>query len=219
MESDNPNRVGSKKQTVDSDRLLLVEGKDEVLLLEAVIRDYLGAQGHIQVMDAGGKDQFPKRLQAIRTQVSSRPNFQALGVIRDADNNPRGAFQSVCDQLRKVGYGAPNSHGTFSNSNGPPSIGVFIAPSENQEGAIETLCVQSVQDTAAGMCVEEYLKCLENCEELMSSNRDKSFAHAYLAAWKNPVARVGEGAQSGVWNLNSPAFQSLEAFVRELGNA
>ena len=49
-----------------------------------------------------------------------------------------------------------------------------------------------------------------------STNRDKSFAHAYLAAMRNPVARVGEGAHGGVWNFDSPAFREILCFIRNL---
>ena len=53
---------GSQKSrlSVDSNRLLLVEGKDEVFLLSALIRHCFGNQTQIQVIEAGGKDQFPE---------------------------------------------------------------------------------------------------------------------------------------------------------------
>ena len=53
----------------------------------------------------------------------------------------------------------------------------------------------------------------------MRSYRDKTFAHAYLAATDDPVARVGEGALRGAWDFDSDAFADLSAFLRQLLSA
>ena len=51
---------------------------------------------------------------------------------------------------------------------------------------------------------------------MRSPNEDKTFAHAWLAARKDPVARVGEGARQGVWDFGSVAFASLSSFLGRL---
>lgn len=51
---------------------------------------------------------------------------------------------------------------------------------------------------------------------LGSRNRDKSFAHACLSASRNPVARVGEGAQHGARDLKSQTFDDLVDFLTAL---
>lgn len=208
--------VGSvgKRQKVDSDRLLLVEGEDEVGLFSSLIGRCLKGAADIQVIAAGGKDQFPRRLQAIRIGARTRPTLRSIGVVRDADDNPSGAFQSVCDHLRNAGYEPPESHGTFSDAS--PAVGVFVLPDGNTPGAVESLCRESVKNTDVARCVEQYLNCLTERDAMQSNNRDKSFAHAYLASMRNPVARVGEGARMGFWDLNSPVFNDLSGFVREL---
>ena len=60
------------------------------------------------------------------------------------------------------------------------------------------------------------MECLTTHNALQSKNADKTFTHAYLAAMRDPVARVGEGAQQGVWDFQSPAFDALSQFVRDL---
>lgn len=209
--------VGRRKRRIlSSDWLLLVEGKDEVNLISSLIRHCLGPESNIQVIPAGGKDKFPGSLQAIRSGAQTRPTFQSIGVVRDADDNPDGAFKSVCYHLREVGYEPSALHGDFSDAT--PSVGVFIVPDGVECGALETICRRSVEDTEASHCVDQYLECLEEREAIQSSNLDKSFAHAYLAAMNNPMARVGEGACMGVWNFASPAFQGLSSFVRDLSS-
>lgn len=210
--------MASKKSKlrIESDSILLVEGQDEVNLLESLIRRCLGDTAAIQVIAAGGVSQFPGNLQAIEIAAQERPSFRSLGVVRDADDNPAGAFQSVCHHLHSVGYQAPESHGRFSDA--LPAVGVFIVPDGSERGALETLCRRSVEDSISAGCVSQYLECLEEHHAMESRNPDKTFAHAYLAARHEPLARVGEGAKQGVWNFDSPAFRNLICFLRELSS-
>lgn len=199
---------------IRADKLLLVEGRDEVNLFEALIEQCLDDEVRIQVIDAGGVDQFPRRLAAIRIAAQAHPMLRSISVVRDADDDADGAFGSVCNRLQSAGYTPPAAHGTFSDA--MPSIGVFIVPDGSEPGAIESLCRRSVEGTDAAQCVDEYMECLRRHDAMYSRNADKSFAHAYLAAMRDPLTRVGEGAQSGVWNFESPAFAALTQFLRDL---
>ena len=206
-----------KKIVLTTDRLLLVEGQDEVNLLGALIKTCLQDDGQrIQILAVGGKDKFRPHLMAIKVAAQSRPTLRSIGIVRDADENPNGSFTSVCNSLRKVEYKPPAAHAEFSN--GTPSIGVFIVPDGSQCGAIETLCWRSVAGEDAAQCADEYLACLKTRNALQSKNADKTLAHAYLAAMRNPVARVGEGARQGVWNFQSSAFAPLSQFVCTLAS-
>lgn len=208
---------GSKpKQTICSDRLLLVEGKDEVNLFDALLTHCLGSgwKQEMQVIEAGGKDGFSRTIRTIEIVTRGRPTFQAIGAIRDADDNAASAFQSVCGALRHAGYEPPRIHGEVSSGN--PAVGVFILPGGAAGGAIETLCRRSVAANDTGRCVEAYIECLKDHGALRSRNEDKTFAHAYLAAGEDPVARVGEGAQQGAWDFDSGAFADLSDFLRRL---
>ena len=205
---------GRHSTRIRSDRLLLVEGRDEVNLFDALMKHCLDAESKVQVIDAGGKDRFPRNLKALYTAAQARPSLRAIGVVRDADDDAVGAFRSVCDHIRNVGYEPPAVHGEFSDA--APSIGVFIVPDGVERGAIETLCRRSKEGEEVAKCVDEYLSCLDGNEAMQSTNEDKSFAHAYLAAMEDPVARVGEGAKQGVWDFESAAFAELSEFVHEL---
>lgn len=204
-----------RRLTLEEDILLLVEGRDEVGLFNELIKNCLqGNKSQIQVLDAGGKEKFKDNLETIRTLALKRPTLRSIGVIRDADDNPNGSFDSVCGSLRSAGYEPPAAHAEFSNAT--PSIGVFIVPDGSQPGAIETLCRRSVAGEAAAKCVDDYMECLTTNNALKSKNPDKTFTHAYLAAMEDPVARVGEGALQKVWDFQSPAFAALSQFVRGL---
>ena len=198
---------GRTRLQIRSDWLLLVEGRDEVNLFDALMKHCFDAESEIQVIEAGGKDSFSRSLKAIRTASRARPTLRALGVVRDADEDAAGAFRSVCDHLRNARYEPPPTHGQFSGA--VPSVGVYIVPDGTDPGAIETLCRRSREGDDIARCVGEYINCLTRNKAMRSGNVDKTFAHAYLAAMNNPLARVGEGARQGVWDFESPAFAEL----------
>ena len=202
------------KVRISADLILLVEGKDEVNLFDALLKHCFDEAPEVQVIPAGGKDKFPRNIQAIRLAAKSRTTLRCIAVVRDADEDANGAFRSISTHLRNAGYVPPRNHAEFSNAT--PSIGVFIVPDGLEPGAMETLCRRSVEGTNVALCVDEYLRCLERYDAMGSKNADKSFAHAYLAAMEDPVARVGEGARQGAWTLESPAFGALAGFLRAL---
>ena len=206
--------IGRHGTRIRSDRLLLVEGRDEVNLFDALMKHCLDAEPTVQVIDAGGKDRFPKNLRALSTAARTRPSLCAIGVVRDADDDAAGAFRSVRDHIRNVGYEPPAVHGKFSDAT--PSIGVFIVPNGEAPGAIESLCRSSREGDDVSRCVEDYIRCLAEHDAMRSTNVDKTFAHAYLAAMGDPVARIGEGARQGVWDFGSRAFSELSDFLRSL---
>ena len=162
----------------------------------------------------GGKTEFKRNLAAIQTDAQTGPTLQSIGIVRDADKNAQNSFRSVCDGVCHVNYEPPSVHAEFSNAT--PSIGVFIVPDGSRPGAIETVCRRSVESEETANCVVEYLKCLTKHNAMKSTNEDKSFVHAYLAAWKDPLVRVGEAALQGVWDFHSPAFEALSGFIRDL---
>lgn len=196
--------------------MMLVEGKDEVLLLKRLLRDrFPEAVARVKVKEVGGSTRFRKKIQALRADSERRGSpLRALAIIRDADQSAESAWQSVTGAVEASGLEPPPKHGAFSE--GRPAVGVFITPDGACQGALETLCRRSVADHPAAPCVEEYLACLEGAGALESSNRDKSFVHAFLSSRMDPVARVGESAQQKVWNFAHPAFDPLCHFVEAL---
>jgi hypothetical protein len=198
---------------ISKDRLLLVEGRDEQNLGEAFLKSLRFT--NIQVFDAAGKTSFVGRGEAVLAQARSTGiTLLSIGIIRDADENPDGAFRSVQNALRRMQLPCPSIPSDFTVK--VPSVGVFISPDNRSPGSLETLCWTSVHDTSQASCVDQFVQCLRDKNALESSNEWKTRTHAFLASKQNPVARVGEGALAGYWMFDSPAFDGLKGFLRRL---
>jgi len=159
-------------------KILLVEGMDEFnlfneLLNELNLRD-------IQVIEVGGKDKFAKDM----PQLPVRTGFEivtSIGIVRDADNNPQAAFQSIRGILHSMQYPEPNA--PLETAHGSPNITIMIVPDIDKTGMIEDICLNSVADDNAMICVNQYFECLELQQRVLAANvMPKARVRAFLAS-------------------------------------
>lgn len=82
---------------------------------------------------------------------------------------------------------------------------------------LEDLCLAAVADDPAMNCVDEYFKCLD---VLGSAQKEialpKARLHAFLASRERPGLRLGEAAEKNDIPLDSPVFDKVKSFLREL---
>lgn len=191
---------------------LLVEGKDAPPLLYKLLR--LEQIEGVQVQDFGGVDELGAFLKALRNAPGFRDLVHTLGVIRDAETNPRRAFQSVCSALMHAGLPVPAHPSEFTA--GYPRMGIFILPGRDAPGMLDTLCLESVSSDPAIECVNGFMACLTHTSGLPPANPTKARLYAFLASRRRPNLRLGEAAEADIWDLNAPAFAALRDFLRLL---
>ena len=136
--------------------------------------------------------------------------------MRDAErkSEPKDAFRSVCSALNGTGLTAPDQIGTFEGSN--PRVGVLILPDAKKRGMLETLCLRSVADHPAMQCVNEYFDCVKEQLGSLPRNMDKAKIQAFVAATLEPVSQLRWAFHRDYWPWDSPAFDNVKQFLREL---
>ena len=202
---------------VEGESLLLVEGNDEARFFNAFL-NYLNVR-RVQIATVDGKDNFAPFLK--NSVVASR-NFarlQRLVLVRDADDDAQAAYQSLGSALTGVGLSVPPGR-FLSWTDGRPAVSVAILPDGDSRGNLEDLCLRSIRGSgengAALECVERYLNCRGVSPGAESGRVSKARLHAYLAVADEPGRRLGEAADAGIWDWNSPALQPLADFLRQL---
>jgi hypothetical protein len=196
---------------IEQPRLLVVEGREEEVFFGALIR-HLGLQG-IQVMPIGGKTQLRQNLKAL--SLSSRfSQVISLGVVRDANSDPKGAFQSIKNALQSVKLPAPDRPLVVAGKK--PRISVLILPEENTPGTLEDLCLRAVEKDPATSCVEEYFECLRACDLSIPDNLSKARVQVFLASRKKAGLRLGEASEAGYWPWDGQAFDEVRKFLQQI---
>jgi len=192
--------------------LLIVEGKDDEAFFDALV-NRLGLHD-IQVAGIGGKTKLRTILKAI---VKDPPfqNVQSLGVIRDADLDPKSAFESVKNALKTTGLPTPRK--AMSVAKGPPKTSVMMLPSFGNKGALEDLCLEAVALDPAMDCTEDFFDCLKKKRRACpKKDMAKAKVRAFLAAQEDPTLPLGLSARKGYWPLDHAAFDQIRYFLESL---
>lgn len=193
-------------------KLLLVEGRDDEGLFSALIT-HLGGMPEIEIRKYFGKDNFRQFIRALLL-VSGFGNVNSIGVIRDADNNADGAFQSVKDSLLSVGLPAPNQ--PLQNSTGMPTTTIAILPIDQQQGELEDVLLSSVDTDPAIFCVNDYITCLEDRGLTLPNKLSKARLHTFLASREEPNLLIGQAARAGYFGWEASSFVSVIQFLQAL---
>ena len=194
-------------------KLLIVEGKDE----ENIFRYWLKKLGlsDVQVMPIGGKTMLNGNLQLLKSQTNY--NYVShIAIIRDADTNKDGAFQSVCSSIRALDIIPPSDQIIFSNTN--PKVKILITCNNEGKGSIENYFYDSVKDKNKFSCIEKFFDCLEENNNRFGSSEKKIIAkvYAYLASDSSTLRlRLGDSVLAGHWDLEHSSFNIIRKFISE----
>ena len=191
--------------------LLLVEGDDEKEFFGALLREM--KMTGIQVQDFRGKNNLSNFLETLRDQHGFAQRVVSLGIVRDADDSPEGAFQSVGTALRNNKFPQPSKPETPEGNN--PRVAVLILPDAETSGMLETICLRSVADDPVMQCIGEYFNCIRKVSQL-PGNMDKAMVQAFLASRPESVPHLGIAAQKDYWQWNNQAFDHVKGFLRVL---
>jgi len=192
-------------------KLLLVEGDHDKIFFEKLL-EYLQISD-IQVEQVGGKPNFGPIINLLVSDDRFH-ELETLAIIRDADNNPNGAFQSLKGALERANINAPSRPLDITSS--MPKASIFILPDNLNEGELETLCINAVSSEPIYSCVDDYFDCIKNVTKQSHPNVAKAKIQAYLASKPDGSIHFARAAQKGYWPWGNDAFQEITNFLLQL---
>jgi len=199
-----PSRLHAAKQ-------LVVEGKSAEYFFSALLAQ-MGVSD-VQVQDFGSVGELGRFLKAL-CSMSGFSTVVSLGIVRDAESDPRAALQSVCTALGHADLPTPEAPGPAKGTR--PRVSAFILPDETTAGMLEDLCLRSVAEQPVMECVDEYFGCLDQRCGLALKNIPKARVQAYLASQLKAGLLLGQAAHAGYWPWDHPAFDDVKRFLGNL---
>ena len=204
-------------------KLIAVEGQDEVHFFNELIK-FIGTSD-IEVWEVGGKTQFKSKFAGF-INLRGFDELESIAFVCDADNtNSRSAetsFSSLCRIIENVTTEEPSFSGNIvlpsgmgEFSEGNPKIGIYVMPNNSDGGMLENLCLNSVEDDPAMVCVNNFLECALQLEK-KPKNIPKAKVQTFLASKEKIVNRLGLGAKKGYWVFESPVWSELKTFISNL---
>lgn len=205
------NKNDTERITITQPNVLLVEGDEDKVFFEALIK-HLHLQD-IQILPIGGKEKLRRNLRAL-VKTPGFTKVTTLGVVRDADTDPNAAFQSVRDTLQAVNLPAPER--PLAPVGHSPRVAVMILPGESAPGMLEDLCLEAVVQDPAMLCVEQFFECLQQEKLSLPDNMSKAKVQVLLASRRKAGLRLGEAAQAGYWPWDAKAFEQMRNFLQQM---
>lgn len=202
-----------KPESVSHRILLVVEGKEEVALFDALAK-HMGLLD-IQTTDTGGKLRLATKLELLK-QDSGFGQVRAIGVVQDADRDHTGRFRSVCGALRRARLPAPDVE--LEPAGQTPFVVVLIVPGKGRPGALEDVCLEAIRNEPAMPCVESYFECLKRTGIREPRELSKAKTRVFLASKPKPDLRLGEACKENYWPFDHDAFTDLRTLLDLLSN-
>jgi hypothetical protein len=202
-------------RTISSDRLLLVEGKDECVFFAKWLPLILTPT--VEIVNIGGRNQFNNLFPTI-TKLPGFRDVKRIGIIRDAEDNSASTYQSIantalCNQIKP-----PTSAGTIQDSI-LPYLGIWIMPDNQNPGSIENLCWDIIPRTdPRRLCTESFIQCVQNVltTDALPNRLEKAKVQAYLGTLHKPLRELGRAAEADVWDFKHQRLNNLRDFLIQL---
>lgn len=193
-----------------SDRLLVVEGKDDYFFFENFLKNL--NINDVDIRNVGGKDDYKNKLPLLK-KTSGFDNVKKIAIIIDAHDDCNSTFKSIYNIIRrKMKLIPPKTPNTYSEEN--PSIGIFIMPDNCKNGSIEDLCLNTIKSDSSLKCIDIFIECIKKIKQYSNISKiSKRKVQIYLSVKPKIPNSLGLGAKQGYWDFSSKEFDSLKKFL------
>ena len=219
-------QINEPKFIIKKQKILLVEGKDEVQFFEALFK--AKKIQNVQIIDCGGIYKFKTDFPTLKN-TSEFNKVTLLAIIQDANNKgPQRRFESICYTLKNNNLPVPDKMASLTSEEPTPrkpQVGIFILPDCQNKGMLETLCLSIVESKDIKKCIDDFMDCMvKNLDSKpKKTDKDKKLkespkarTRAYLSAMKEDTSSLGVAAQKGYWNFDSDKLKLLLDFLHKL---
>ncbi len=182
------------------ERLILVEGDDDVQLVEALCS--LAGVGEVVQAISFAEISKLTRVVDVLVRDSEFGRVKHLGLMKDAN----GDFKAANDSLSAAWARAQKILGEIGLVK--PKCTLFVAPDNAGPGRIENLCCSAPAYPPIMECARAAFECAMAVSP-HPIDKEKAIVSAYLAMMKKTGLRLGVGAKAGCWDLGAAAFGPL----------
>jgi hypothetical protein len=194
--------------------LLLVEGEDEKIICELLLRRIApNFSLNLDLKAASGGSDLLSKAQALDV-LPGFQNLTQLAIICDAEEIP----QKTAKQWSAF-------KATFETQYPNKKCNILILPSEEQAGAIDSVFLNSLDpaNNPVAACALDFAACVgAQGSQTTQARRDKLALTSYINAHtKNPYSRVGFAVTQGakdLFDFDHPSFAPLTNFLKKLLN-
>ena len=198
----------------DDIRLVICEGKDDQFVIEGLARDL----GIVDKLEFRHFAEEKGSLRSFLVAISKSPDF-ARGALRsilvtcDADDSFDSRWQSISDATTAAFSSNLSRPGEWQKLAGGPRIAAWINPGPNQNGMLETLCLDAARETDPKVfpCIDNFMDCITEAHG--SPLHEKARFYIWSIVAQGPTGQhqlaLTKALDKFPPNWNSEAFSGL----------
>ena len=192
-----------------------MEGPDDKHVVQHLYRKAFGAEPPFDVMVKGGYESLRN---AIGAELKV-PDRRAVGIVVDANGDPRARWTAVTDRLRGAlehdGIEDPTPRGMIVESE--PRVGVWLWPDNESGGEIEDFVTEMIPDDDPVWPLSvRYIENIPSDQRRFPEKKTlRAQLHAWLAARRDPRL-MGAAIGRGDLEVDGPLATRFAEWLREL---
>jgi hypothetical protein len=177
---------------IDSSRILLVEGSDDLHVISSLLM-YHGVPQLFDIQQKGGIERI---LELLPVQLKAT-GIERLGISVDADEGLQGRWNAIRRVLESAGYHdvptVPFEDGTIVDEIGHPRVGVWLMPNNRLPGMLEDFARYLIPTgDPLGVRAATVVAAIPPDERRFSDAHDtKAYIHTWLAWQEDPGTPMG----------------------------
>lgn len=201
--------------------LVLCEGKDDMLVMQALSRHAGISEERLGFQEYGGETKLREYLATLKASPEyARGEYSKIMVTRDADRDFNSAWQSLKDSIRIVFSQSPAQPGDWITTElGVPATG-WVIPGPHQSGMIETLFLDAVRATSPEVfnCLDPFVDCLALSHGNRPHEKVRFLLWSVIAQGPSAKDRLSVAAalQNSPPDWNAEPFQPLRTLLSSL---
>ena len=173
----------------------------------------------IPAFDIVDKDGIANLIRAIGPEIKA-PSRLAVGILADANDDPRARWQEIADKLRKAGVETPNwpaSTGgvVVTGEVGRPRVGVWLMPDNRSPGELEDFVARLIPEgDAVWPLAGRYVSGIPaDARRFKPGKIMRARIHAWLATRAEP-RKMGAAIAVGDLNATAPLATTFAEWLR-----
>ncbi len=204
--------------------LILCEGKDDEGFLSSFLKSdvFSGTElSAVQVMQVQGVNNLRKTVMVL-INADGFSDLSSLLIIRDADDNIRGAQDSVKSIFSAAGLPIPQNEYIWAREDSIKTAFLLMPSCSNQSqaGSLDDLCWKILSNKYGPVIQDEvntFISSLETDQKRTFVHRKKALVHTYFSSTEQLIASgIGRAAESGAFDWTSPELVPLRDFIMSM---
>jgi hypothetical protein len=211
-----PGWLESSNRQPDQDPLehprgLIAEGRDELRLMQLLMRDGPHRVSGRYVPHGSVKLLFPAMLtQKVVERITH------LGILYDAETE--GATKVLATlraALRERGLPVPDKP-QVTKTEGQVSVRILISPPGQEQGMLEDVLWPQVRESPFAECVDEFLECVERKRGKPLARRSKTGMRCFIATGNDDNTGINAALQANILTVDHAALEPYRQLARFL---